>query len=259
MNEHWQPSALLPPALERLDHTGTLFENFVEEKDTTKDDFATDEIDEMAQEKFHYPLTIEQQEARIKYNLAQRAIGALNDRDSPYGELGGHPPDTFQEQIDANFESLIDNFQPWMRDIRLAFDRYGINELTTEGIAAMSEGDRKVLALHIDGFLDRIGTARRLIKLADGDVRFYSQLEDWYGKDRTQDEMISYSARLKTLTTTLDSIGVVQSLNRTALLVSPKQAAREKARRKDDKIHGHPQVIFDGIRPYIERLPHHDK
>ncbi|MNL66545.1 hypothetical protein D3C87_1910310 [compost metagenome] len=100
--------------------------------------------------------------------------------------------------------------------------------------------------------------ARRLIKLADGDVRFYSQLEDWYGKSRTYDEMNDYSLRLKTLTTTLDLTGVAQSLNREALLVSSKQASREKARRKDDKTHGHPQVVFDGKKPYIERLPHHD-
>jgi hypothetical protein len=100
--------------------------------------------------------------------------------------------------------------------------------------------------------------ARRLIKLADGDVRFYSQLEDWYGKSRTHDEMIDYSSRLRALAMTLDLTGVAQSLNREALLVSSKQVNREKARRKDDKIHGHPQVVFDGTRPYIERLPHHD-
>lgn len=258
MNEHRQSSILLPPAFDHIDHTGTLFEQFIEEEPVLDLDPIADEFDEMAQEKFHYPLTIEQQEARIRHNLGQRAVNELNNRDSPYGELGGHLPDTLQDKIDANFEALIDNFQPWMRDIRVAFDRYGIGELTTEGIAVMSDADRKVLALHIDGFLDRISTARRLIKLADGDVRFYSQLEDWYGKSRTHDEMIDYSSRLRTLTATLDLTGVAQSLSREALLVSPKQAIRDKARRKDDKIHGHPQVIFDGTRPYIERLPHYD-
>lgn len=259
MNERQRTSVLLPPALEHIDHTETLFEELVEVGKVPKDDSDVSEIDDtLAQEHSHYPLTIEQQQARIKYNLAQRAIGALYDRDSPYGELGGHPPDTLQDQIDANFESLIDDFQPWMRDIRIAFDRYGISELTTEGIAVMTDADRKVLALHMDGFLDRIGMARRLIKLADGDVRFYSQLEDWYGKSRTHDEMIDYSSRLRALAMTLDLTGVAQSLNREAFLVSSKQVNREKARRKDDKIHGHPQVVFDGTRPYIERLPHHD-
>lgn len=258
MNEHRQPSVLLPRVFEHIDHRGTLFEDFAEQKTVLEDDPVTDEIDEIAQEKFHYPLTIEQQEARIKHNLAQRAIGSLADRDSPYGELGGHLPDTLQDQIDANFDLLIDNFRPWMRDIRLAFDRYGLNEITTEGIAAMSNVDRRVLSLHIEGFLERVGVASRLIKWADGDVRFYSQLQEWYGGDRNQAEMIDYASLLETLTTTLASSGVSQALQQAALSVSPSQKKRQAIRRKDDKSHGHPQVVFDGIVPSIERLPHHD-
>lgn len=206
--------------------------------------------------KHHYPLTVEQRQALQQQRLGQRALDAVL-LDRPYQELGGHKAGAFDNQVDDPFESLIDGCEYWMRDVRLAVDRYGVPELTTVGIHAMTKVDQKVLALHFDGFMARLRAAYRLIAAADGEVRAYPLLEQRYGQ-RSHDEMIAYLAVLKELNIALHANGVAQALHAVAHRASPDRDKREKMRKRDDENHGHVQVFFDDTKPRIERLPHHD-
>lgn len=261
MSEYPQPPKL-PKTLDQLDNTGTLFETLSEsqQQEEMQQPLVPVPVRRLREHEHRYPQTVEERQAWLAQNLAQRAIEeALDDRASPYLELGGHHGSELIDDVTPRlFDELIATFEPWMRDIRLAVDRYGAHELTPDRIRSMTKADQRILALHFDGFLERLKVAHRLISAADGHVDYYPLLEQWYGKDRDQEGMIAYITTLEKLAEALHAAGVAQLLHHIAFDVSHDQKKREAARRRDDMKHGHPQVYFDETKPRIERLPHHD-
>ena len=248
-----------PPAktLDNIDHTGTLFEA-LHPAQTPPVPPSPPIVAAKRRQRIHehrHPLTIEQRQERIARRCGQEAIDLALDR--PYHDLGGHASDAFEELAGDPFEALVEKAEPWMRDIRLVVDRYGVPELTVPEIGAMTKPDQKALALHFDGFMVRLKAAHRLIAAADGDVTAYAVLERRYGK-RTREEMIAYLPILEELHEALHERGIAQELRRVAYEVAPDSNKREEMRRRDDRLHGYPQVFFDGTKPRIERLPHHD-
>ena len=242
-----------PRIFEELDHIGTLFEELQPSPGVL-------ELAPLPAARMHqrhveqerrYPLTLEQRQAQLARRVGQQAIDMVLDR--PYHDLGGHAPGTFDELADNPFESVMEKSKPWMRDIKIAIDRYGAAELTVTAIESMTKSDRKTLALHFDGFMRRLSAAHRLIAAADGDVAAYPLLERRYGR-RSHEEMINYLPALEELHDALQHSGVPQELHGIAHRVSPDPNRREEMRRRDDRAHGTPQVYFDGVKPRIERV-----
>lgn len=248
-----------PPArtLDTIDHTGTLFEALHPAQETPILDQPPVTISPGRRQRTHehrHPLTIDERRERLSRRCGQQAIDLVLDR--PYHDLGGHASDAFEDFVADPFESLVEKCEPWMRDIRLAIDRYGAPELTVQEISTMTKPDQKTLALHFDGFMVRLKAAHRLIAAADGDVTAYPVLERRYG-GRSREEMIAYLPILEELHDTLQERGIAQTLLRIARDVAPDPGKREEMRRRDDRLRGYPQVFFDGTKPRIERLPHH--
>jgi hypothetical protein len=254
MSEYMRP-VKAPMTFDQLDHSGTLFE--ATEPEEAQEKITPPVTTRVRRGREHnYPLTVEQRQVLLQQRLGQQALDAVL-LDRPYQELGGHKPGAFDDQPSDPFESVIDGCEYWMRDVRLAIDRYGAPELTVEGIQAMTKADRRVLSLHFDGFMVRLKTAYRLIAAANGDVGAHSVLEHRYGP-RSHDEMIAYLGVLENLNSALHANGVAQALHVAAYRVSSNKDMREKIRKADDESHGHVQVFFDGTKPRIERLPRHD-
>lgn len=191
---------------------------------------------------FRFPLTVTEQlrQARMAEGVMPRTI------ESAYDELGGHAhPMTCAEQT----ERALDGYEPWMRDIHVAVERYGLLELTAQSVAAMTQKDRDTLALYVDGFREGLRSARQLIASKDGDVRF----DDFFTKYQrhTPAEMIAYGQRLAALQELLDAQTGYTSLIRHAYATwggDTKQGAqkRHQVRRRNKITKGDtPFVVFD--------------
>ncbi|MFI5212720.1 MAG: hypothetical protein ACHQTE_02040 [Candidatus Saccharimonadales bacterium] len=176
-----------------------------------------------------------------------------------YEELGGGLRQANVEQElsrEQPFDEVLRAYKPWMRDINLAVEKYGVLELTLDGIDAMTKDNRKILAIHFDEYMDRLRTSHRLIYAADGDVRHYDLLAKHYNKDntRTREEMIRYAHVLESLNVALQSTGIPHKLHSIAHTIEPNAAKRSLRHKSDDQRHGDMQVVFDDKKPRIERV-----
>lgn len=219
-----------PKPLKELDHTGTLFESLEQTPH-----HHTRKLGSRAIRIVAHPHTI--QELREHHEEPQ------DKRETPYDELGGHRS---ADDERSQFEKIADEAQPWMTDVAIAVDWYGLHELRGEAIQAMTQDDRRVLALHVDGLIERMSAAHRLIGAGAGDVGTHQFLEKRYGKQRTPEEMLAYMKTLEDLRQAIRAQGVIGALHRAEQkLFSLSQRERDKKYKDDVENHGHIRVVYD--------------
>lgn len=194
-----------PTPFEDLDHTGTLFEGLDMAKTSNR-------LGERAVR--HTPRIIAHPhttgELKARHYLDE---GGDDAREDPYYELGGNPTEYDKLPL---FDQLAEDFQPWMTDVDIAINRLGLHEIGTDTIKHMTKPDQRLLAMHVDALLERIGTAQRLIGAAEGDVSTHAFLEKRYGTRRTAKEMLDYMPVLKRLNKAIHERHIIGVLHEVA-------------------------------------------
>lgn len=192
------------------------------------------------------PFTATEWSVRAARQRMQQVEAQYDQPETPYDELGGRRNEpTTAERI----ETVLQGYEPWMRDIEVAVERYGLLELTRESVAAMTKKDRDTLALYVDGFREGLHSARMLIHDHEGDVGavdFFSK----YGRHEPA-EMRAYSQRLAALEELLNTQSGYVSLIRHAREKwgEGDQAVRKRHQvRRRNKVtkKNTPHAVYDG-------------
>lgn len=150
---------------------------------------------------------------------------------SVYDELGGRQFNLYQD--------LFEGYQPWMRDVRVAVERYGLLEMSRSDVAAMTQKDQRILGLYVDGFAEGLTSIKRLIEQYEGDVTRHEFFNKYClnGYRPTVQEMRHYGQRVGLLERALRERGGYGQLLQVARDVQPNSSKRHRTRKlnKDTK------------------------
>jgi len=155
------------------------------------------------------PESVKANKSRIRIaNIGHRAAGEL----TPHEELGGgirqHNDDTHYRPLDE----VIVGTEEWQTEIYDAVERFGMNELDTDMYDAMSSTQKEAFSLHFERYFSLMKGHRNFIESRDGVVAHHPELEERYGKDRSQAELLAYSQRLRDLMGLLEETGIPQKV-----------------------------------------------
>ncbi|MDB5165326.1 MAG: hypothetical protein JWM00_216 [Candidatus Saccharibacteria bacterium] len=159
-----------------------------------------------------HPSSIEENKRRITNTDLARA--AITERQlTAYEEYGGgiRQIDEYEERDLPRYRPLDDiirGSEPWQTEIYDAVERFGINELPLEKYEAMGDAQRLHFTLHFANFYNAITRHIKLIKLEDKSAEQDMLLARRYGNDRTEFELLAYSARLEALKQAMDKTGI---------------------------------------------------
>lgn len=79
-----------------------------------------------------------------------------------YGDLGGGIQSAAEAvEIGDRYGEFADNFKPWKKDIRAAFEQFDLTKLSVDEIRKMTKADQELLALHFDHYVDTISSRGR--------------------------------------------------------------------------------------------------
>lgn len=221
-------------SLKDLDNTGTLFEG-LDQPESHARKLGGRAV--RSSQIIEHPQTIEGLKAR--HHLGEHA----DERESAYHELGGNRTEYDNLSL---FDQLAEDFQPWMTDVDLAMNHYGLHEQSPETIQAMTKADQKKLALHVDALMARMATAHRLIGATEGNVSEHQFLERRYGARRTPEEMIAYMPVLEKLNRAIHEQHVLNALHQAApelFKLTPHE--RNERYGRNIRKYGHVQTGYD--------------
>lgn len=207
MSEYTGASPSHPP-FDKLDHTGTLFEDLAEGQASGARQLGSRAVRRVATVVSHPPTTTELKARHHPHEDTEEP------RDDAYRELGGNQS-VYDDRLPL-FDQLADDFEPWMTDIHIAVNRLALHEIASDTIMRMTKADQRLLAMHVDALLERIATAHRLIGAADGNVSAYGFLEKRYGSRRTPEELIAYMPTLERLREAINERHIMGALHRAA-------------------------------------------
>lgn len=179
-----------------------------------------------------------------------------DERETAYDELGGlrrhgHESPEVAARLESKdaIEKVIRDYEPWMRDVSLAVERYALFDLEVADIQEMGKKDQRILALYVDGFMEGLSAIKRLIVqfegVADRHEFFKKYTTTEYGVP-TPEMFMEYKQVLDTLTQVIDEKGAATHLCALAKQISPSREARRHTR-KSNKVSkkNTPHVRYD--------------
>lgn len=205
-----------------------------------------------------YPLTVLDRKAALTastgVSMGRSVVAA--ERMTPYEELGGHRYP--QEARDGGLNEVLRRYQPWMRDVAVGIERYGLLDMNPGDVDRMTVADRELLALYVDGFMSGLTTVKRLIAgyaELPTDHEFIVSKYNPHG-ERTKQELLDYRGTIDLFGEALKQKGVAGRLQQVAINRRPYPDKRHTARKSDKaKGLGTPRVIFDvSGKPRVERV-----
>lgn len=186
--------------------------------------------------------------AERQASLRDRLMGVVvvqdahveSERLTTHQELGG-----LRRTERVHYDDLLRQYQPWMRDITVAMERYALFDMERSDITAMTTPDRNRLALDVDGYMEGLAAVRRVIK-SYADVPDNHDFMDKYKMDGqlpTKQELNAYFETINVLRKALKEAGTAGYLQTVAIDNQPSQDQR-RAQRRSAKSKTHVQVSF---------------
>lgn len=263
-------------SFDELDHTGTLFEGrasgttSIESLDTSPE--PAPQVAPDLTPRWHYPEKTAERQSREAL-LGVLAVAAHQD-DEPsgsraYSELGGGhgQEDAYRRAAGErskpeNLEIILTDYEPWMRDVTLAVERYGLLDMGPDDVERMTQHDREVLSLYVDGYMEGLASIKQLIVQFEGVADRHDFFNKYTTTDKgapTPEEFNSYLHTLDALSQVIHQQGAADQLVRYAAAeISPvdKQRQAKRKRNKDTK-RDTPRVYFDekGSKYRVELVP----
>ena len=216
-------------------------------------DTGSDEVDDSDETEPYYPEDryqrwYEQDERHVALLSIEERLRRLEKArdespavDTAYSELGG------AVDFDVRYQ-LLSSYKPWMRDIQIAVEEYGLFDMTAADVEHMTVKDRDILALYVDGFHDKLLSTKMLIRTFRSDVvgQPYMDRYKTKGYRPTSSELVSYQTQLYQLETVLSLQGACKKLVECAHDKQPFKDRRQKTRRKNERDKKDmPRVYFD--------------
>lgn len=263
------------PSFDQLDHTGTLFEGrvpvatqSVEERAPNNASTSLPQTTEQRAGKTYPELISQRQSSKIGVFVVARYEddkAGDDERVSPHHELGGliTHSDRLAEAEHSREENLahvLDAYQPWMRDVTLAVERYGLIDMTPDDVKQMTQSDKNILSLYVDGFMEGLSSIKQLISQFEGVAErheFFDKYSKTSHKTPTPGEFMAYGQTLEALSQLIRQQSAAESLVAFAKKRKSSRDARA-ASRKNNKLtkKDTPRVYRDEAGKYrVELIP----
>lgn len=141
--------------------------------------------------------------------------GPENEATDAYAELGGGISSHREAAPSLALENVLDeDYEPWMLDVRLAVEQFGVVDFSPSELRAMKSEDFQKYSLYFYNFLQSIDMHANLIIGAEGRTDIDGgALRDRFG-ERAPEELNKYLNTLKWLKTDLEATGIPQMVRR---------------------------------------------
>lgn len=159
-----------------------------------------------------------------------------------YAELGGGVQSAAEEaELGDRYGEFADSFEPWKKDIDIAFEQFDIAKLSVEEIRKMTKADQELLALHFDYYVDKI-TGRGRVLATPGSEG--SPLYDEYSF-ADENTAIAYGHELMQFAEAIKYSEEYGWLHAKSKALKAKTFERDNFVRRDKKDHGQIVVAYD--------------